>query len=141
MTTQIDTQVALPLVEAELNYLAATNERPRNYTYDPPPGVPRSNSSRELHRVAIQSARPIEADVSLDREGFAVLHHASQVHDFYDDDNEDDQAPEEAQRDSGRDSTARAERVVEGAAGSDRCAQGAGCKQERGRCHCSADSH
>ncbi len=86
MTTQTDAQVALPLVEAELNYLAATTERPRNYTYDPPPGVPRSNSTRELHRVAIQSARPIADDVSLDREGFAVLHHASQVHDFYDDD-------------------------------------------------------
>jgi hypothetical protein len=86
MTTQTVTQVELPLVEAELNYLAATTEHPRNYTYDPPPGIPRSNTTREAHRVPIHSARPIAADISLDRQGFALLHHTSQVHDFYDED-------------------------------------------------------
>lgn len=30
----------LPRVEAELNYLVAMTERPRNYTYEPPAGVP-----------------------------------------------------------------------------------------------------
>jgi len=78
--------VALPHVEAALNYLAATTERPRNLTYDPPPGGPRSNAVREVHRVLVHDARPIAADVTLDREGFAVLHHASAVRDFYDED-------------------------------------------------------
>jgi len=77
---------ALPHVEAALHYLAPMTERPRNYTYDPPPGVPRSNSVAETHVVPIRSARPIGVEISLDREGFALLHHQSAVRDFYDDD-------------------------------------------------------
>jgi hypothetical protein len=55
MTTQTD----LPHVEAELNYLAPTTERPRNYTFEPPAGVSRSNTTREARRVPIHSARPV----------------------------------------------------------------------------------
>lgn len=80
------TQTNLPHVEAELNYLAPTTERPRNYTFEPPAGVARNNTTREAHRVPIHDARPIASDISLDREGFAVLRHASEVHDFYDED-------------------------------------------------------
>ena len=69
-----------------LNYLAPMTERPRNYTYDPPAGVPRSNSVAETHVVPILSVRPIAAEISLDREGFALVQHQSAVHDFYDDD-------------------------------------------------------
>jgi hypothetical protein len=61
-------------------------ERARNYTFDPPPGVPRSNVRREAHTVPVHDARPIESDVSLDREGFAVLHYESAVRDFWDED-------------------------------------------------------
>jgi hypothetical protein len=75
----------LPHVEAALNYLAPMTERPRNYTYDPPPGVPRSNTFPETHVVPILSVRPVVGEVSLDREGFAVVHHDSAVRDFYDD--------------------------------------------------------
>jgi hypothetical protein len=82
MTTQTD----LPHVEAELNYLAPTTERPRNYTFEPPAGVSRSNTTREARRVPIHSARSVASDISLDREGFAVLRHASEVRDFYDED-------------------------------------------------------
>jgi hypothetical protein len=77
---------ALPHVAAPLNYLAPMTERPRNYTYDPPPGVPRSNSIAETHVVPILSARPVEAEITLDREGFALLHQQTAVRDFYDDD-------------------------------------------------------
>jgi len=76
----------LPHVEATLNYLAPTAERPRNYTFDPPPGVPRSNFVREQHTVAVRDARPVVDDVSLDHEGFALLRGASAVHDFWDED-------------------------------------------------------
>jgi hypothetical protein len=75
----------LPQIEAALHYLAPMAERPRNYTYDPPPGVPRSNSEAETHVVPILSARPISAEITLDRQGFALLHHQSAVRDFYDD--------------------------------------------------------
>jgi hypothetical protein len=86
MTTHTAAQIELPRVEAELHYLAATAERPRNYTFEPPPGIPRSNATHTAHRVPILSARPIASDISLDREGFAVLRHASAVRDFYDED-------------------------------------------------------
>ena len=76
---------ALPHVDAALNYLAPMTERPRNYTYDPPPGVARSNSVPETHIVPILSVRPVAGEVSLDREGFAVVHHQSAVRDFYND--------------------------------------------------------
>ena len=39
-STELD---RLATVEAELTYLAPMRERPHNYTYDPPPGVARSN--------------------------------------------------------------------------------------------------
>jgi hypothetical protein len=75
----------LPHVRADLNYLARMTERPRNYTYDPPPGVPRSNAVHETHRVPVYDIRPIEGDISLDREVFELLGHRSAVRDFYDD--------------------------------------------------------
>jgi hypothetical protein len=76
----------LPHVEAQLNYLAPMVERPRNYTFDPPPGVARSNSTHEAHTVPIFDVGPVAADISLDREGFAVLGHHSAVKDFWDED-------------------------------------------------------
>jgi hypothetical protein len=75
----------LPYVNAELHYLGRMTERPRNFTYDPPPGVPRSNTVHESHIVPIYDLRPIEAEISLDREGFELLGHRSAVRDFYND--------------------------------------------------------
>jgi hypothetical protein len=77
---------ALPRVEAQLNYLAPMTERPRNYAYDPPVGVPRSNTTPEIHTVPIYDARPIAPEISLDREGFALLQNDTAVRDFWDDD-------------------------------------------------------
>jgi len=79
--SRIDT---LPAVEAEIHYLARMAERPRNYTYEPPAGIPRSNIQPETHIVPIRDVRPILSKVSLDREGFAVVNHRSSVHDFFD---------------------------------------------------------
>jgi hypothetical protein len=76
----------LPHVEADLHYLARMTERPHNYTFDPPPGVPRSNTVHETHQVPIYDARLAPEHASLDREGFELLRHASAVRDFYDED-------------------------------------------------------
>ena len=72
-------------VDAELNYLGATSERPRNYTFDPPDGEPRSNATHETHRVRVFNLRDAAAPPALDREGFELVHHQSAVTDFYDD--------------------------------------------------------
>lgn len=72
-------------VVADMNYLAPMIERPRNYTFEPPSGVPRTNVTNETRRVAIHDARPIADRVSLDANGFAVADHRSAVLDFFDD--------------------------------------------------------
>jgi len=82
-TLGIDT---LPVVEAELTYLTPMPERPRNYTFDPPPGVPLSNIVPEPHRVRIHDLRPVAENATLDEQGFAVLRHHSAVGDFHSED-------------------------------------------------------
>jgi hypothetical protein len=78
---------AQPLfVEGVLNYLAPTKERPRTYTNDPPPGEPRTTVVSESHVVPIRNLRPVASAISLDREGFSLVHHDTAVADFYDDD-------------------------------------------------------
>jgi hypothetical protein len=85
MSLQSAAVETLPWVKAELNYLEPTSDRPRTYTYDPPPGVPRTTTVNEPHLVQIADARPILSEVSLDEEGFGLAHHHSRVRDFYDD--------------------------------------------------------
>jgi hypothetical protein len=63
---------ALPRVEAELHYLVPTAQKPRNYTYEPPAGIPRSNAVYEARTVPIHDARPIASEIA--------------VSNFYDDD-------------------------------------------------------
>lgn len=75
----------LPQVVAELNYLKPMAERPRNYAYEPPPGIPRTNTENDPYRIAVHDLRPIADSVSLDTRGFALIKHDSAVRDFYDD--------------------------------------------------------
>jgi hypothetical protein len=76
---------SLPFVTGELNYLAPTPGKPRTYALDPPPGEPKSTALPEPHTVPIFDARPIAQDLSLDREGFALVRHPVAVKNFYDD--------------------------------------------------------
>ena len=66
---------SLPFVTAELNYLAPTPGKPRTYAFDPPPGEPKSTALPEPHNVPIFDARLIAGNLSLDREGFALIQH------------------------------------------------------------------
>jgi hypothetical protein len=75
---------SLPFVTAELNYLAPTPGKPRTYALDPPKGEPKSTALPEPHEVPIFDARPIAKDLSLDREGFALVRHPTVVRNFYD---------------------------------------------------------
>jgi hypothetical protein len=73
-------------VDAALNYLAPMTERPRNYACEPPAGVPRSNTAPDTHTVPVYDARPIASEISLDRQGFALLRQETAIRDFWDDD-------------------------------------------------------
>jgi hypothetical protein len=75
---------SLPFVRAKLAYAAPMAEKAFNYTYGPPPGMPRSNAIPDEREVPIHSLRPIADALSLDGAGFAVVPNRSEVGDFYD---------------------------------------------------------
>lgn len=71
-------------IEAPLNFLKPMAQRLVSYQYDPPPGVPVRNGQDGPHVVAIHDARPLAATLSLDVEGFALLHAPSALSSFDD---------------------------------------------------------
>lgn len=72
-------------VDAELNYLQPTTLRPVNYAVTPPSGVPQRGGEVDTRRVRIFDARRATQAPSLDRNGFEVRAHHSEVSDFTDD--------------------------------------------------------
>jgi hypothetical protein len=74
MDQQRTTLAGLTGVGADLVYLAPITERPHSYTDDPPPGVPRANIINRSHLTTMYDARPIAADLSLDRAATIALH-------------------------------------------------------------------
>ena len=75
----------LRFVEAELNYLGPTAERPRYYAYEPDASDPAPVMPLEPHRMQIRDLRPIGHELSLDQQGFGLVEHRSAVKDFWDD--------------------------------------------------------
>lgn len=84
MSIALDRPEVLPAVEAELNYLAPIEGRPRTYTHEPPAGEPRSNIRPEPHRVTIHNARAAIDEIALDVTGFGLIEHRTAVTDFGD---------------------------------------------------------
>ncbi|MBO0736012.1 MAG: methyltransferase [Alphaproteobacteria bacterium] len=76
----------LDTLVAPLNFLVPMAQKPVAYNYEPPPGIPVRTGESEAHQVPIRDARPLAGQLSLDREGFVLLHHRSAVKDFYDED-------------------------------------------------------
>jgi len=87
-TQVLDRQVVekLPYVTANLNYLVPMAEKPVNYPYEPPAGIPKQNGISESQTLLIYNARSISQHLSLDREGFALVEQNTQVGNFYDED-------------------------------------------------------
>lgn len=71
-------------IEASLNYIEPTSEKPVYYAYEPPAGTPRSTGKFVAHGVPIRNAREVVRDLSLDKQGFQLTHQATEVRDFYD---------------------------------------------------------
>lgn len=76
----------LKSVVAPLIFLAPMGEKPVAYNYEPPAGVPVRTGKSEEHQVPICDARPLIGRLSLDKEGFVLLHHQTAVENFYDED-------------------------------------------------------
>jgi hypothetical protein len=75
---------SLPHIRADLNYLAATREKPVTYAYPPPPGVPWSSAEADEHATIIHNLRPAASELLLDDVGFQLLTHRSAVKNFWD---------------------------------------------------------
>ena len=71
-------------IEASLNYIAESNEKPVYYAYEPPPGTPRVTGKFVAQTVVIRNAREVVGGLSLDKEGFQLALQESAVQDFYD---------------------------------------------------------
>jgi hypothetical protein len=70
-------------VQATLNYFVDASEKPVIYTYEPPPGIPRTTGKTEPRSVLIRNAR-LGEELSLDRQGFQLVRQETAVLDFYD---------------------------------------------------------
>lgn len=68
-------------VEAVLNYTRNTGVRPVNYTFDPPPGVPRYSGEVDARTVTIHDARRVTG-LGLDVSGFELIRHRSTLTDW-----------------------------------------------------------
>ena len=71
-------------IEASLNYIEPTSEKPVYYAYEPPAGTPRLTGKFVAHNVPIRNAREVVRDLSLDKQGFQLTHQETAVRDFYD---------------------------------------------------------
>ena len=71
-------------IKALVNFTAPMSEKPYSYNYDPPPGVPVRNTENEEHAITVYDARGLS--LSLDREGFALVHHKTAASDLYNED-------------------------------------------------------
>ncbi|TXL82312.1 methyltransferase [Vineibacter terrae] len=83
-TTQISLS-EIGQINAPLNYLVWTGERPVSYQYEPPPGVPARSGQYSLYTVPVRDGRVLADSLSLDQQGFALRTHTSAVSDFTDD--------------------------------------------------------
>ena len=72
----------LKRITAPVNFTAPMDEKPYSFNYDPGPGIALRNTENEEHTVTVYDAR--QADISLDREGFALVHHKTAAADLYD---------------------------------------------------------
>jgi hypothetical protein len=71
-------------IVAPLNFLVPMAEKPVAYNYEPPPGTPVRTGRNVQRQVPIRDARPMIDRLSLDKEGFVLLHHQTTVTNFYD---------------------------------------------------------
>ncbi len=82
MSAVIDETIEdLTTVRAVLNYTRNTGVRPVNYTFEPPPGVPRNSGEIDARTVTINDARRVNG-LELDVSGFELLGHRSSLTDW-----------------------------------------------------------
>jgi hypothetical protein len=84
MSVETDRANQIATVEATLNYLVPTVDKPVSFTFALPPGIAQTTRKNDPHKVPIHDAWEIADQLSLDQQGFVVTHHESKVANFYD---------------------------------------------------------
>ncbi|HEV2188875.1 MAG TPA: CmcJ/NvfI family oxidoreductase [Stellaceae bacterium] len=69
-------------IQAPVNFTAPMEEKPYSYNYDPGPGIALRNTENEEHTVTVYNGRDLA--LTLDREGFALVHRKTAATDLYD---------------------------------------------------------
>jgi hypothetical protein len=80
----VDLRPELGHVETLLSYLVDSSERPVTYMHEPSQAEPVRSIRSARHPASIFDGRSIVGDLSLDRQGFVLLHHETAIKDFYD---------------------------------------------------------
>ena len=73
-------------VVAPLTFMEPMAEKPFSYNYEPPSGTVLRNARPQTHQVKIIDARQFADRLSLDREGFVLLHRPTAAKSLYDED-------------------------------------------------------
>ena len=73
-------------IRASLNFIRRQDSKPTFQSSALTGGAPKYFYDTEAHTVTISDMREIAEDLSVDREGFELLHHPTAVKDLYDDD-------------------------------------------------------
>jgi len=73
-------------ITASLNFIRRQDSKPTFHSSALTGGAPKKFYDTEAHTVAISDMREIAEDLSVDREGFELLHHKTAVADLYDND-------------------------------------------------------
>jgi hypothetical protein len=74
---------SLDFVETSLSYLVDTGEKPVSYSAEPGATPTQHTGQYEERTVIVHNGRPIADRLSLDRQGFILIHHETKVRDFY----------------------------------------------------------
>jgi hypothetical protein len=80
-SSRVDTIVGH--VEAPLNYLAVTAEKPVTFMYKTENGAPQRTYQNIKHTMAILNGRAVNEHLTLDDQGFALVRHPTAIADFY----------------------------------------------------------
>jgi len=84
MAKQETYEPSVESVEGVLNYAVDTGVKPVTHTAKVGATPVTRTGTHEARQVMIRNARPLAADFTLDREGFVLVQHDTQVVDFYD---------------------------------------------------------
>lgn len=84
MNESINVDTTSGRVEAPLNYLAVTAEKPVTFMYKTEPGTPQRTYQNVKHTMAILNGRTVDEQLTLDRHGFALVQHRTATVNFYD---------------------------------------------------------